>query len=302
MTQIFPAIDLMDGGCVRLYKGDFNQRTDYDADPVEVAQGFKAAGAKWLHVVDLDGAKDADAQQSQLIIDIAQQSGLKVQTGGGIRERAQVERLLAGGIERVVIGSLALKEPILIRRWMEDLGPERIVLALDVKLNAEGVPFPTSHGWKETGEKSLWQLLNEYEPAGLKTILVTDIEKDGVLQGSNVDLYRAIANNYPSLDLITSGGVGTLDDVKDLKALQPHGIIIGKALYENKFSVDEAIASRASAENNPEMSVMEGWSRVSSFEITKMSAIFWSWPCVTAMRAPMSWYFMTLRPVLMIDP
>lgn len=242
MTQIFPAIDLMDGGCVRLYKGDFNQRTDYDADPVEVAQGFKAAGAKWLHVVDLDGAKDADAQQSQLIIDIAQQSGLKVQTGGGIRERAQVERLLAGGIERVVIGSLALKEPILIRRWMEDLGPERIVLALDVKLNAEGVPFPTSHGWKETGEKSLWQLLNEYEPAGLKTILVTDIEKDGVLQGSNVDLYRAIANNYPSLDLITSGGVGTLDDVKDLKALQPHGIIIGKALYENKFSVDEAIA------------------------------------------------------------
>jgi len=242
MTAIFPAIDLMDGGCVRLFKGDFNQRTNYDADPIEVAKGFKEAGAEWLHVVDLDGAKDADARQSQLIIDIAQKSGLKVQTGGGIRERGQVERLLAGGIERVVIGSLALKEPILIRRWMEDLGADQIVLALDVKMNDEGVPYPTSHGWKETGEKSLWQLLNAYEPAGLKSILVTDIDKDGVLQGSNVELYKSIGEHYPKLDLITSGGVGSLKDVKDLKALKPHGIIIGKALYENKFSVDEAIA------------------------------------------------------------
>jgi len=241
MTLIFPAIDLMDGGCVRLFKGDFNQRTNYDADPIDVAKTFKAAGAEWLHVVDLDGAKDADARQSQLIIDIAQQSGLRVQTGGGIRERAQVERLLAGGIERVVIGSLALKEPILIRRWMEDLGAEKIVLALDVKMNADGVPYPTSHGWKETGEKSLWQLLDEYETAGLKTILVTDIDKDGVLQGSNVELYAAIDQKYPALDLITSGGVGSLDDVKDLKGLDPYGIIIGKALYENKFTVDEAI-------------------------------------------------------------
>lgn len=242
MTAIFPAIDLMDGGCVRLFKGDFNQRTNYDADPIEVAKGFKAAGADWLHVVDLDGAKDADARQSQLITDIAQHSGLRVQTGGGIRERSQVERLLAGGIERVVIGSLALKEPILIRQWMDDLGPEKIVLALDVKINADGIPYPTSHGWKETGEKSLWQLLNEYEPSGLKTILVTDIDKDGVLQGSNVELYAAISERYPKLDLITSGGVGSLADVKALKKLAPHGIIIGKALYENKFTVDEAIA------------------------------------------------------------
>lgn len=242
MTSIFPAIDLMDGGCVRLFKGDFNQRTNYDTSPIEFAKSFKSDGSEWLHVVDLDGAKDADARQSQLIIDIAQKSGLKVQTGGGIRERSQVERLLAGGIERVVIGSLALKEPILIRRWMDDLGPEKIVLALDVKMNEDGVPYPTSHGWKETGEKSLWQLINEYEPSGLQTILVTDIDKDGVLEGSNVELYKAIRENYPSLDLITSGGVGSIDDVKALKALEPHGIIIGKALYENKFTVAEAIA------------------------------------------------------------
>jgi len=242
MTSIFPAIDLMDGGCVRLFKGDFNQRTDYDADPVEVAKGFKAAGAKWLHVVDLDGAKNAKAGQSELIMQIARESGLRVQTGGGIRERFQVDRLLQGGVERVVIGSLALKEPILVRRWMEDLGAEKIVLALDVKLNEEGVPFPTSHGWKETGGKSLWTLLEEYKSSGLKTILVTDIDKDGVLQGSNVELYEAIGKHYPDLDLITSGGVGSLKDVKALKKLNPHGIIIGKAIYENKFTVDEAIA------------------------------------------------------------
>jgi len=242
VTSIFPAIDLMDGGCVRLFKGDFNQRTDYDADPIEVAKGFKAAGAQWLHVVDLDGAKNAKAGQSELIMQIAQESGLRVQTGGGIRERFQVDRLLQGGVERVVIGSLALKEPILVRRWMEDLGAEKIVLALDVKLNEDGVPFPTSHGWKETGENSLWTLLEEYKTSGLKTILVTDIDKDGVLQGSNVELYEAIGKHYPDLDLITSGGVGSLKDVKALKKLKPYGIIIGKAIYENKFTVDEAMA------------------------------------------------------------
>ncbi len=231
----------MDGGCVRLFKGDFNQRTNYDADPIEVAKGFKAAGAEWLHVVDLDGAKNATAEQSQLIIDIAKKSGLSVQTGGGIRELFHVQRLLQGGIERVVIGSLALKNPIMVKWWMSDLGAEKIVLALDVKMNENGVPYPTSHGWKETGDKSLWEVLDDYKTAGLQTILVTDIERDGVLGGSNVELYQAIGNKYPSIDLITSGGVGTLDHVKSLKALNPHGIIIGKALYENKFTVEEAI-------------------------------------------------------------
>ncbi len=242
MTAIFPAIDLMEGGCVRLFKGDFNQRTDYDTDPIDVAKGFKAAGAEWLHVVDLDGAKNAKAEQSDLIISIAQESGLRVQTGGGIRERSQVERLLAGGIERVVIGSLALKEPVLVRRWISDLGPDKIVLALDVKMDAQGVPYPTSHGWKETGEKSLWQLMNEYGPSGLETMLVTDIDKDGVQKGSNEDLYKMIRQEYPTLNLITSGGVGTLTHVKALKKLKPHGIIIGKALYENNFTLEEAIS------------------------------------------------------------
>ncbi|NNE59059.1 MAG: 1-(5-phosphoribosyl)-5-[(5-phosphoribosylamino)methylideneamino]imidazole-4-carboxamide isomerase [Hellea sp.] len=242
MTQIFPAIDLMDGGCVRLFKGDFKQRTNYDADPIEVAKGFKAAGAEWLHVVDLDGAKNANAEQSELIMEIARESGLKVQTGGGIRELYHVQRLLQGGIERVVIGSLALKNPIMVRRWIEDLGSDKIILALDVKMDEEGVPYPTSHGWKQTGDKSLWQLLNEYGPSGLETVLVTDIDKDGVQKGSNAQLYKAIRKHYPDLQLITSGGVGKLSHVRTLKRLRPHGIIIGKALYENNFTVEEAIA------------------------------------------------------------
>lgn len=242
MTAIFPAIDLMDGGCVRLIKGDFNQRTNYDGDPIEVAKGFKEAGAEWVHVVDLDGAKNARSEQSDLIIRISRECGLKVQTGGGLRELSHIHRLLQGGVERVVIGSLALKNPVMVRRWIEDWGPDKVVLALDVKLNEEGVPFPTSHGWREMGDKSLWQILNEYARSGLKTVLVTDIDKDGVLKGSNTELYKAIRKNYPDLELITSGGVGTLKHVKTLKRLEPHGIIIGKALYEQKFTLEEAIA------------------------------------------------------------
>ena len=240
--MIFPAIDLMDGRCVRLYKGDFNQRTDYDISPVEMARQFKNEGAEWLHIVDLDGAKRKSAEQTDLIIEIAKETRLKVQTGGGLREFQTIQRLLENGIERVVIGSLALSNPQMVRFWMSELGPEKIVLALDVTIGEDGVPYPTRHGWTETGDQSLWTVLENYGSAGLKTILVTDIAKDGVLAGANTELYEAIRRNYPDLDLVTSGGVGSLDDVLALKKLVPHGIIIGKALYEGKFTVTEAIA------------------------------------------------------------
>lgn len=239
--MIFPAIDLMDGRCVRLFKGDFNQRTEYGMTPIEMAKSFRDAGTEWLHVVDLDGAKHAASEQSDLIIQIAKESGLRVQTGGGLRDLAQIQRLLEGGVERAVIGSLALSNPQMVKFWLGDLGSDKIVLALDVKYGDDGEPYPTSHGWTETGEKTLWNILDDYSGSGLKTILVTDIDRDGVLGGSNVKLYEDIAERYPDLDLITSGGVGTLDDVKALKKLQPHGIIIGKALYENKFSLEDAI-------------------------------------------------------------
>lgn len=240
--MIFPAIDLMDGGCVRLFKGDFNQRTDYATSPVEMAKGFAESGAEWVHVVDLDGAQSGHAEQAALIIEIAQETGLKVQTGGGIRDLSQIQRLLNGGVERVVIGSLAISNPEMVKYWMSELGPERITLALDVMIDEHDVPRPAVRGWTEESDKTLWHTIDSYLSSGLKNILVTDIAKDGVLEGSNIALYKKIRKNYPGLDLITSGGVGSLKDVKALKKLKPAGIIIGKALYEGKFNVKQAIA------------------------------------------------------------
>jgi len=239
--MIFPAIDLMDGGCVRLIKGDFDQRTNYSADPIEMACSFASAGAQWLHVVDLDGAKNHIAAQSDLIIEIAKSTDMKVQTGGGLRNAQQVKYFLDNGLERVVIGSLAVKKPNLVTEWLREFGSEKIVLAIDIFLDLDGTPRPATHGWTQPSELSLWQVIDAFLDAGLKTILVTDIAKDGGLQGSNIGLYTNIMVRYPTLDLISSGGVGTLENVRDLKRLNPAGIIIGKALYENKFTLYEAI-------------------------------------------------------------
>ena len=239
--MIFPAIDIMDGGCVRLYKGDFNQRTDYAATPMEVAKSYAAAGADWMHIVDLDGAKHGNSEQAELIMQIAQESGLKVQTGGGLRELAQIQNLLEGGVERAVIGSLAVTNPQMVKFWIKELGQDKICVALDVNIGEDGEPYPATRGWTEAGSRTLWNVLDDYMGTGLLTILVTDISKDGVLGGANVKLYKKILTNYPTLNLITSGGVGTLGHVKALKALNPYGVIIGKALYENKFTLEDAI-------------------------------------------------------------
>jgi len=240
--MIYPAIDLMDGGCVRLFKGDFNHRTNYDVSPLDVAKSCAKAGAEWMHIVDLDGAKHGKTEQAELIMEIAKESGLKVQTGGGLREIGHIERLLQGGVQRVVIGSLAVTNPQMVKFWISNFGAERIVVALDVNKGEDGNFYPATRGWTETAQKTLEDVLSDYMGSGLKTVLVTDIERDGVLGGANVELYKSIQQDFPTLQLITSGGVGTLDHVKDLKALNPHGIIIGKALYENKFTLKEAIS------------------------------------------------------------
>lgn len=239
--MIFPAIDLMDGGCVRLHKGDFTARTNYSISPLDVARSYTRDGAEWMHIVDLDGAKKEQTQQTDLILKIARDSGLKVQSGGGLREFSDIKRLLDGGVQRVVVGSLAVTHPQMVKFWLSELSPEKIVIALDVNLDEQGTPYPAIKGWSEAGTKTLWDVLNPYEKSGLKTILVTDISRDGVESGGNIDLYKSIMKTYPELDLITSGGVGSLDHVKALKALSPHGVIIGKALYENRFSLKEAI-------------------------------------------------------------
>lgn len=239
--MIFPAIDLMNGRCVRLLKGRFDAKTEYEADPVEVAKSYATAGAEWMHVVDLDGAKNGSLSQAELIGKIARDSGLRVQSGGGLRDLGTINRLLDSGVERVVVGSLAVTQPIMVRRWISELGPERIVLAFDVNLDDRGVAYPAIKGWTEATETPFFEILDGYSGSGLKTILVTDIGRDGAETGGNTDLYRKILNDYPTLDLITSGGVGTLDHVRELKALDPYGIIIGRALYEGNFTVADAI-------------------------------------------------------------
>lgn len=234
-------MDLMDGGCVRLLKGDFAARTNYAADPIEVANSYASAGAEWMHIVDLDGAKNGQAEQSDLILKIANSAEIKVQTGGGLRDLAQIKRLLEGGVNRVVIGSLAVTNPQMVKHWLRDVGPDAICLALDVNQGEDGEFRPATKGWTEASNKTIWDVIGDYLGSGLKTILVTDIGRDGMQTGGNIDLYKRIQSEFPSLDLISSGGVGTLDHVRDLKAIDPYGIIIGKALYEGAFTLPEAI-------------------------------------------------------------
>jgi phosphoribosylformimino-5-aminoimidazole carboxamide ribotide isomerase len=240
--MIFPAMDLMDGGCVRLLKGNFGARTNYAADPVDVAKSYAAAGAEWMHIVDLDGAKNGQAEQSELILKVANSANIKVQTGGGLRDLAQIQRLLEGGVDRVVIGSLAVTNPQMVKHWLREVGPDSICLALDVNQGEDGEYRPATKGWTEASEKTLWSVINDFLGSGLKTILVTDIGRDGMELGGNVELYKRIQAEFPTLDLITSGGVGTIDHVKSLKAIDPYGIIIGKALYEGNFTLNEAIS------------------------------------------------------------
>lgn len=239
--MIFPAMDLMDGGCVRLLKGDFGARTNYAADPIEVAQGYAAAGAEWMHIVDLDGAKNGQAEQSELILNIASSAKIKVQTGGGLRELVQIRRLLDGGVDRVVIGSLAVTNPQMVKHWLREFGPDAICIALDVNQGEDGEYRPATKGWTEPSKKTIWSVIQDYLGSGLKTILVTDIGRDGMQIGGNLELYQRLQSEFPTLELITSGGVGSLDHVRELKAINPYGIIIGKALYEGAFTLENAI-------------------------------------------------------------
>ena len=245
--MIFPAIDLMDGGCVRLFKGDFDLRTNYDGNPEDVAAGFARDGAQWIHIVDLDGAKNESAAQTDLIVSIAKSVKIKIQTGGGIRTATQIKSLLDGGVSRVVIGSLAVTQPDIIKAWMDEFGASKFCLAFDVNIDEGGVPRPALKGWTESSDTDLYALIKVYKDYDFGALLVTDIAKDGVLQGANIELYREILARFPNAPLITSGGVGSLDDVKALKTLQPYGIIIGKALYDHKFTLEEAIACSQSA-------------------------------------------------------
>lgn len=239
--QIYPAIDLQHGECVRLTQGDFSKAKIYQSDPFIQASQFIDQGATWLHVVDLDGAKDPNHHQFSLIQQLVEKTPLTIQTGGGIRTAGDVRCRLEAGVSRVVIGSIAVYQPELVRDIIREHNPESIVIALDVFIE-DDQPMVATHGWQKTSEKSLHDVIEDYEDVGLKHILCTDINSDGALLGPNFSLYQAILQEYPQLCLQASGGVNSLDDIIKLKALGVNGVIVGKALYENHFTLKEALA------------------------------------------------------------
>lgn len=248
--MLIPAIDLIDGSVVRLLQGDYGQKTQYKVDPVELVKEYASQGATWLHIVDLTGAKDTDKRQLKLISDMVNTSVMKFQAGGGVRSEQDVSQLLDTGVSRVVIGSLAVKEPELVKEWITKYGSEAIVLALDININAEGKKCIATHGWQEDSGVELEQVVNDFLTVGLKHVLCTDISKDGTLQGPNQQLYKELAQAYPQISWQASGGMSNLQDVEQLKPSlvntgtdneTPSGIILGRALLEGKFTVAEAI-------------------------------------------------------------
>ena len=235
---IYPAIDLIDGEVVRLHKGDFDQKTTYGSDPVAVARAYADAGAAWLHLVDLDGAKNPENRQTDLIGRIIDGSGLKVQTGGGIRSRDDVDALITAGASRVVIGSLAVREPDLVASMLDGFGVEAICLAADVVRPDDEFMIAVS-GWQEASSLSLYEFIHGFVPAGLRHVLCTDIDRDGTMRGPNGTLYQTVKRQFPDIQLQASGGVSGIDDLRDLPT---DGVIIGKAIYEGAIDLKAALA------------------------------------------------------------
>ncbi|MCX8642924.1 MULTISPECIES: 1-(5-phosphoribosyl)-5-[(5-phosphoribosylamino)methylideneamino]imidazole-4-carboxamide isomerase [unclassified Gilliamella] len=240
--NIIPALDLIDGSVVRLHQGDYDQKRNYGNDPLTRLQSYEKQGAKLLHLVDLTGAKDPNARQIALIKTLISGVNVPVQIGGGIRTQADVTALLDAGAARVVIGSTAIKQPEMVKQWFEHYGPEALVLALDVRIDSQGDKYVAIHGWQEDSKQKLEQVIDNYLPFGLKHVLCTDISKDGTLSGSNVELYQEISQKYPQIEFQASGGIGQLDDVKALQNSGVAGVIVGRALLEGKFTVQEAIS------------------------------------------------------------
>ena len=243
--RLIPAIDLLDGGVVRLLRGDFAQATRYQRDAVALAAGFRDAGASALHVVDLNAARGDAQANRELVRELAAVDGLRVQCAGGVRSDDSIRELLAAGADRVVIGSLAVHEPARVGGWLELFGCERVVVALDVRLDAAGEPELLTHGWREASGLSLWPLLDRYAEAGLRHLLCTDIGRDGTLQGPNLDLYRAVLARHPALALQASGGIGDLQHLRALRDGNVPAAIVGRALLEGRVSLHDALRAAA---------------------------------------------------------
>ena len=231
---LFPAIDMIGGKAVRLVRGDYAQMTVYSDDPASVARGFSRDGAEWLHLVDLEGARDGGTPNLETVREILARSDLRVELGGGIRSAETVERYLSLGVSRVILGTAALRDPDLLDRMVDKYG-ERIAVGVDVRDGLVAVK-----GWTELSGVGCFDFCASLEARGVKTVICTDISRDGLLGGTNLELYRAMAERF-SMHLTASGGVSSLGDVERLRDLGLYGAILGKALYTGALSLREAV-------------------------------------------------------------
>lgn len=239
--MIIPALDLIDGKVVRLHQGDYQQQRDYGNDPLPRLQNYQNQGARLLHLVDLSGAKQPQQRQIPLITSLLAQLSVPVQIGGGIRSEQEVTTLLKAGASRVVLGSLAVNDPQQVCHWLRQFGGEALVLALDIRISASGEKQIATSGWQHTSGITLETLIQQYLPYGLRHVLCTDISRDGTLAGANLALYQEISNRFPQIDFQASGGIGSLADITRLRDSGVTGVIVGRALLENKFTLQEAI-------------------------------------------------------------
>lgn len=237
---IIPAIDLQNGICVRLLRGNFEDSTQY-GDPFEQLRRFEEAGAEWVHIVDLDGARARAPVQHELIGRLAAETRCKVQCGGGVRQQGHVEELLAAGASRVVAGSVSVEQPDEVRAWIAVFGAERICAALDVRATSDGWDVAVS-GWEASGRRSLEQALDVFPRDTLRHVLVTDISRDGALVGVNNELMRHLQATRPEIAFQASGGVSSLADLSALRAISAKAVIVGRALYEKRFTLEDALA------------------------------------------------------------
>ncbi len=234
MIEIIPAIDLIDGKCVRLSQGDFEQKKIYSENPLEVAQDFESKGITRLHIVDLDGAKLGRVTNLRVLEEIAKNTDLKIDFGGGIKTNDDIEAVFDAGAKIASIGSVAVREPEKFFGWMEKYGGEKILLGADVKDGKIAI-----NGWQTTTELEILPFLKNYYAQGVNNVFVTDISKDGLLEGTALQLYAEILEHLPRLNLIASGGVSSMEEVAELEKIGCAGVIIGKAIYEDRINLSK---------------------------------------------------------------
>jgi len=234
MIELIPAIDIIDGQCVRLTKGDYAQKTVYHDSPADVAIEFERYGFKRLHVVDLDGAKSKHIVNSHVLQDITQKTHLTVDFGGGIKTDADIEEAFRSGATMVTVGSIAVTNPKLFLSWADKYGANRLILGADVRNGKISI-----NGWKEDSAEDLLPFLRRYVDAGVRNVLCTEISKDGMLQGPAVELYQRVMEEYPQLHLIASGGVSSIADIRALEAVGIPAVVFGKAIYEGRIDLQE---------------------------------------------------------------